>query len=104
MKKYIATAVFIIAGLLTASAQQTPKVDARQKVQHVRMAEGVQSGDLTRRETASLRQDQRELRRMERYAKSDGTVTATERAVLNRKQNKNSRAIARKKNNGRTRN
>jgi len=85
------------------SAQATPKVSKRQAAQHVRIADGVRSGELTRLETANVRQDQRELRRMKRAAKSDGVVTRGERAQLHAKQNSNSRKITRKKNNGRSR-
>lgn len=99
MKKYVISTVLVMAGFLTMSAQSTPRVDVKQRNQTVRIAQGVKSGELTRWETANLRQDRRQLRKMERRAKADGVVTRGERVRLNRKANSNSRQIARKKNN-----
>ena len=50
----------------------------------------------------SLRMGERHIRRMERRAKADGSVTRGERRRLNHAQNRESRRIYRLKHNGRT--
>lgn len=81
----------------TIAQDNTPVVDQRQDNQKERIKGGVKSGELTRKETRRLAKDQRELKRIERRAKSDGDVTKKERARLQQKENKNSRAIRRQK-------
>lgn len=61
---------------------KTPLVDARQARQGGRIAEGVQSGELTRAEAKELRSDRREIRQAERAAKADGVVSKEERQEL----------------------
>lgn len=98
MKNIIALLSFVIfAGILQVQAQNTPGVDQRQRTQRHRIQEGVASGELTRRETADARHDQRRIRRSERRAKADGVVTPTERARLHHKQNKANRQLRRDK-------
>ena len=108
MKK-IVFKVILLAGLLFAFALQssaqseaTPGTTKRQVKQTLRIAEGKSSGELTRRETKNLKRQQRHIRRTKRAAKADGIVTKREKAAIQHKQNKASRNIARKKNNGRT--
>ncbi len=105
MKKFSA-AVLTIAGLfavVSASYADSPRrardpgVNARQHNQHERIRQGVGSGELTRRETARLREKQRDVRQLEHAYKSDGTLTAAERADLHHEQNQASRAIYRQK-------
>jgi hypothetical protein len=98
MKKIIALLSFIVfAAILQAQAQNTPVVDQRQRTQRHRIQDGVASGELTRREAADARQNQRKVRRTERRVKSDGVVTPNERARLHHKQNKASRQLRRDK-------
>ena len=67
-----------LLGLLLCSALATPALahreDARQRGQGARIAEGVGSGDLTRREAKRLRREQRRIRRMERRFEGDGSL------------------------------
>ena len=102
MMKHIAlaAALLVIASPVYAD---TPVLDQREQNQAQRVRQGVQSGELTRRETARLVQGQAQLRRMEYRAKSDGVVTQRERARLQQKANIESRKIYRKKHNGRSR-
>lgn len=107
MKKLLLTLMIAaLVGVFTgaANAQRTPRVDRRQQNQNVRVRRGLNSGELTRRETRSIRRSTNRTRRYEKSAKSDGVVTWRERARLNRMQNRNSRKIFRKKNNRRDRN
>ena len=83
---------------------RTPGVNQRQHNQQRRIFGGVRSGELTSREFWRLEQNAREIRRDEREARSDGVVTARERAGLQRDLNKESRMIYRAKHNARDRN
>jgi len=98
MKQGIFLLICIAFGTLMEGNAQTPVVDQRQQVQKARIADGVASGELSRQETKQSVRDQRRIRRTERRAKSDGAVTAGEKANLQRKQNKASRQLRRNKN------
>jgi Spy/CpxP family protein refolding chaperone len=100
---FLAVAMTALTASIAAAHSQTPRVDRRQAVQHARIQGGVQSGALTRGEAARLRAGQAHVRRVERRAKADGVVTPRERAKLDRKQDTQSRRIARLKHNDRTR-
>jgi hypothetical protein len=80
-----------------AQSNQTPGVDAREANQQRRIAEGIQSGQLTPREAARLERGEARINRMEQRAKADGVVTPRERARLHGALNHESRAIARQK-------
>ena len=86
----------LIAGSVLAQTN-TPIANARQENQKERIAEGVKSGELTKRETARLRAEQRAIRAEKRMAKADGKVTAAERAKLRHDQNKASADIYKQK-------
>ena len=75
----------------------TPIVDQRQDNQRARIRDGVKSGELTKREAARLRAEQRGISAEKQMAKADGVVTPAERAGLRRDQNRASRDIARQK-------
>jgi Skp family chaperone for outer membrane proteins len=100
MKKFSA-AVLTIAGVLAVvSASQAdtrrtrdPGVNARQQQQRERIQQGVASGELTRRETRKVAEEQRDIRQLERAYKSDGTLTGAERRDLQHEQNQASRDI-----------
>jgi len=99
MKKVMALFAFVtVIGLYQAQAQvATPGVDQREALQRERIRSGAASGELTRRETAQARRDQRSIRRTERRAKADGEVTRQERAQIQHKQNRASRQLRRNK-------
>jgi hypothetical protein len=83
-----------VTGLSQADAgTRDPRVNARQQNQHQRVKQGVQSGELTRRETGALAREQRDIRQLERAYKSDGTLTRSERVDLHQEQNQASRHI-----------
>ena len=81
----------------------TPQVTKRQVNQQERIGQGVNSGELTPAETAHLEGREAKIQEDKKAAKSDGTVTAAERAKLNREENRTSRAIYRQKHDGQTR-
>ena len=97
------SAVLAVASVSLAAAHPvTPRVDRREARQHMRIRQGVRSGELTPREAARLRAGQAHVHGMERRAKSDGRVTLRERARIERAQDRQSRRIARLKHNGRS--
>lgn len=97
--------MFVLASPTFAAAPGTrdPHVNARQARQQVRIAEGVRSGELTRKEARNAREDQRDIRQLERAYKSDGTLTAAERRDLNHELNQSSRQIRKDKHDAQTR-
>ncbi len=95
MKRVLILSGFLLfATLFVVNAQRTPKANARQAAQQGRIAEGVQSGEISRAEEAKLRAQQRHINRTKKQAKADGVVTPAERGQINRKQNRASRNIA----------
>ena len=83
-----------MAGSVSAG---TPRLDQREHNQRSRIHNGVTSGELTRRETRRLAAGQVHVHRAEARAKSDGVVTARERAHLQHEANQQSRRIYRQK-------
>ena len=98
--KLLAALAAVLA--LPALAQTTPGVDKRQANQDARIQEGVQSGQLTAKETAKLEKGQAKVEKKEAKAKADGTVTAKERKKLAKAQNKQSKKIYREKHDNQT--
>jgi phage-related tail fiber protein len=80
-----------------------PTVNQRTENQQDRIANGVQSGQLTARETSKLESKESALNTEEHgmRAADNGHLTAGDRATLNRQQNRLSRQIYNKKHNGR---
>jgi hypothetical protein len=83
-----------MAGSVSAG---TPRIDQREHNQRSRIHNGVASGELTRPETRRLAAGQVHVHRVEARAKSDGVVTARERAHLQHEANQQSRRIYRQK-------
>ena len=100
--KLVAIATFLIAGAALAQTAD-PGINARQENQKDRIQQGVQSGELTKREAKRLRTEERGIRAEERAFKSDGTLDKTERKVLNQDLNHTSRQIYRQKHDTQTR-
>lgn len=99
MKQVLLSAIFsiILAGAFAQS--ETPRADVRQTKQRARIHEGRKSGEVTNGEAAMLNKQQRHIRRSERRAEADGTVTAREKRKLEKKQDRANRHIRRAKNN-----
>ncbi|HEY8118518.1 MAG TPA: hypothetical protein VIE91_04700 [Methylophilaceae bacterium] len=81
----------------------TPRVNAREHIQHKRIAEGVRSGELTKSEATSLRSEQKSIRTEKQADKADGVVTKAERKGLHQDLNQASRDIHADKHNTETR-
>src|SRR5258707_9438158 len=88
-------------GLFISVPPLAAAVDRRAKREQERIAEGVENGSLTPRETANLERREAKINREIRRdrAANGGTLTPAERAKINREQNRVSRAIYRKKHN-----
>jgi hypothetical protein len=74
------------------------KIDQRQHEQHERIAQGLRSGELTRREADRLMHEQREIRELERQFLADGHLSSRERGALHAELNEASRHIHHEKN------
>lgn len=79
------------------------EVGQRQRNQQERIAQGIKSGQMTAGETAHMEGREAAVNREihNDRAANGGTLTAQERAQVNRQQNRNSGAIYRKKHNAR---
>jgi hypothetical protein len=75
----------------------------REERQQGRIAEGIESGQLTAREAARLERGQAKIEADRQKALDDGTVTKREKAKLTREQNRASRQIYRQKHDAQTR-
>ena len=100
MKKFFAAMLTLAGALAVVSASHAdtrrprdPGVNQRQHNQRERIQQGVKSGELTRRETGRLVNEQRDVRQLEREYKSDGTLTRDERQDLHQEQNQASQHI-----------
>jgi hypothetical protein len=82
----------------------TPRINARQHHQRVRIHNGVASGELTRPEARRLAAGQVHVHRVEARARADGEVTARERKHLRHEVNQQSRRIYRQKHDAQDRN
>jgi hypothetical protein len=103
----------IFAGILPVSGfaaakstarPKTPAVNKREHNQQERIHQGIKSGELTRRETIRLEKEEAKIRVNEKFAKSDGKVTAAERARLEKELNKASKDIYQQKHDNQDRN
>lgn len=77
----------------TQTQTGTPRVDARQAHQEVRIDQGVASGALTAPETRRLEQGPVRVHRVEDRTKADGVVSRQERVRLRHAQDVESRRI-----------
>ena len=97
--------VAMIAITSMAHAQtRTPVINHREHRQERRINQGVRSGELTHKETHTLRGDEKSIRDQKLADKASGKVTPGERKQLRHEENKTSRAIYRDKHNDKVRN
>jgi hypothetical protein len=98
--------IMTIAAIITAvgagnafAGINDPVIQQRELNQENRIDQGIKSGALTPREAGRLNAQQARIQQREARMKSDGNLTAGERARLTRQQNRASRNIYRKKHN-----
>ena len=78
-------------------------VNQRERRQQERIADGVNDGELTQKETRKLEKQQAKIHTAEAKAKSDGQFTGKERAKIQKKQNKASEQIYKERHDKQTR-
>jgi uncharacterized membrane protein YebE (DUF533 family) len=93
-KLTLATMAVLVTGTAFAG---TPVLNQREHNQIHRINQGVRSGELTRPEARRLYRGEARLNRNEAVAKSDGVVTARERARLQNEANRESARIYQQK-------
>ena len=93
--RVVAVAASIVAISTPVLAEpQSPGIDKREHNQKERIKQGVESGELTKKETRRLRHEQKRIKAKEEAMKSDGTLTKGERKELHQDLNKASEHIA----------
>ena len=98
-------ALAVLVALLAGSTAQAGVIATRKARQQQRIAQGVASGQLTARETARLESHEARLNGEIRAIRgaNGGGLTAGERTLVNRQQNRLSRHIYREKHDGQRR-
>jgi len=97
-RKLIAALAAAATALTCASAVDAATVNARQRHQQFRIAQGIASGSLTAREAARLEARELSIVRQEaRMRADDGVLGWAERAVLQHRLDRTSAAIWRQK-------
>ncbi len=89
-------------GTQTSTPKREAHMEKRADRQQKRIANGVQSGQLTPRETARLERQETKVNKDIAKAEADGKVTKKEAAKINREQNRESRRIHRQKHDAQT--
>ena len=88
------SAALLAAFVAPAFAQTaTPVIHARQENQEKRIENGVNSGQMTAKETLNAEKRETKIQSDKQAAKADGVVTKAEKRKLNRELNKSSRKI-----------
>ncbi len=92
--------------IIPATAQTSQSINDRKENQQDRVANGVQSGELTAKETQHIEKKEGELNQEERDMRKldNGHLTAADKATLNQQQNKLSKDIYKQKHDAQTQN
>ena len=96
MNRLIALTLAALVAVPAIASAQT-RVDNRQARQEQRIDQGVQSGELNKREANRLERGQNRVEKMETRAQSDGAVTKREKVKLEKAQDAQSKRIYRQK-------
>jgi hypothetical protein len=93
-----------VTGNPTSASSQRMQADVQRNInQQNRIEQGIQSGQLTNKETSHLERGQARVDRAEARAGADGHVSAGEQARIQHRENTQSQQIYRDKHNKRTR-
>lgn len=93
-----------VTGNPNSASSQRMQADAQRNInQQNRIEQGIQSGQLTNKETSQLERGQSRVDRAEARAGADGRVSAREQARIQHRENNQSQRIFRDKHNRRTR-
>jgi hypothetical protein len=95
-----------VALMLPAMAQTSQSINQRKENQQDRIANGVQSGELTAKETQKLEKKETDLNQEERDMRKldNGHLTTADKATLNQQQNQLSKDIYKQKHDAQTQN
>jgi len=88
----------------TATTKPKYTINERKQNQQQRIGEGVENGSLTANEAAHIEKQETRLNQEEKVLKSDGTLSAADRAKLQNQQNKLSSEIYNQKHDAQTQN
>lgn len=93
----ITATVLTLLGLLPLSGVEAGPIKKREVRQQQRIAKGIDSGELTGKETVKLEREQAKIEADRQKALADGKMTKREKSHLTREQNRASRHIYREK-------
>lgn len=93
MRTTIIAAALVLSLGTVAQADDPPAIKERLGNQQDRIEQGVDNGELTRKEARRLREGQGEVRDMRQDAREDGVVTQRERQAIKREQKDQSQRI-----------
>jgi hypothetical protein len=103
-KSFVAAIALTTLGSFAIESAEASRHDNRQQRQRARIHQGKKDGSLTRGEARRIEAGQRKIQRMENRAEADGVVTAKEKMKIEKAQDKQSKRIAKLKNNDKVRN
>ena len=87
----------VLVGFIGVSSVQAGEIVTREQRQQERIGQGVQSGELTAKETQWLKKEQGKIEADRQQALEDGKMTKKERARLHQEQDRASRHIYKQK-------
>jgi hypothetical protein len=90
----------VLVGFIGVSSVQAGEIVNREQRQQERIGQGVQSGELTAKETQRLEREQGKIEADRQKALEDGKMTKKERARLHQEQDRASRHIYKQKHDG----
>lgn len=97
MRTTLIVAALVLSLGAAAQADDPPTIKERLDNQQDRIQQGVENGELTRKEAQRMRAGQREIRDMRQDAREDGVVTRRERRAITQEQKDHSQRIWKQK-------
>ncbi len=94
--------VLLIGSSIAFAGIDDSKIKAREDAQNKRITQGVESGQLTKKEAGVLNTEQSKIKNDEKNMKSDGTLTEKEKSKISREQHRASNDIQKLKHNKNT--
>lgn len=101
-KTIIVVLALVFVASLALAGTDSPIINDRQQTQKDRIKEGTASGELTKGEAKTLKNDEKNIQSEKKTMKSDGKFTKTERKDVKKQLNKESKKIYRLKHNKKT--
>lgn len=91
----VLTSILLLAmgGVSADPDKRNTVINKREARQQDRIQQGVKSGELTKKETKEAVQEQRDIKKIEKIYKADGTLTTRERQDLQRELDQSSQEI-----------